>query len=98
MSLNLIETASAQTLNGTAISTDALIEKILANIVDPLITLMLALAIIYFLWGVFDFVRNAESPEDRKTGGQHILWGVIGIFVMVTAYGILNLIVKTIRQ
>jgi hypothetical protein len=73
-----------------------LIRNILDNIVNPIISLMLAVAIIYFLWGVFEFVRNAESSEERKKGGQHMLWGALGLFIMVTAYGILNLIKGTL--
>jgi hypothetical protein len=94
MSLNLIKTAFAE----TTISTDQLIGNILTNIINPLITLMVAVAIIYFLWGVFGFVRNAESSEERKKGGLHMLYGVIGLFIMVTAYGILNLLLGTIGK
>lgn len=74
-----------------------LINSILENIVNPIIILMLAVAVLIFLWGVFEFIRNAESPEDRKTGGKHMLFGAIGLFIMVTAYGILNLIINTVR-
>ncbi len=96
---NLIQKAYAQAVvgNGTPIGTDALITKILENIVNPIITLMVAVAIIIFLWGVFQFIRNADGSEDRKTGGLHILWGAVGLFLMVTAYGVLNLIIGTIR-
>jgi len=77
--------------------TTTLINKILANIVNPLVTLMIAVAVVVFLYGVFEFVRNAESSEERKKGGMHMLWGAIGLFIMVTAYGILNLILGTIN-
>lgn len=78
--------------------TDTLIEKILDNIVNPLVLLMIGLAVVYFLWGVFEFVRNAESSEERKKGGTHMLYGALGLFIMVTAYGILNLILRTIGK
>ncbi len=94
----LIETAyAAGTLNGKAVDTDTLLQSILDNIVNPLITLMVAVAIIYFLWGMLQFVRNAESSDERKKGGMNMLWGAIGLFIMVTAYGVVNLIVGTIR-
>jgi len=75
-----------------------LIQNILTNIVNPLITLMVAIAVLYFLWGVFQFVRNAESSEERKKGGMNMFWGAIGLFIMATAYGILNLILGTIGK
>ena len=91
---NLIEIAYAAPLPA---ETKSLINRILDNIVNPLIMLMIAVAVIYFLWGVFEFIRNAESSEERKKGGMHMLFGALGLFIMVSAYGILNLIISTIR-
>jgi hypothetical protein len=96
MFLNLIEKAYAA--DGVSAETITLIDKILKNIINPIITLMIALAIIYFLWGVFVFIRNADNSDERKKGGMHILFGAIGLFIMVTAYGILNLILGTIGK
>jgi hypothetical protein len=59
---------------------------------------MVVVSVVVFLWGVFQFIRNAESSEERKKGGLHILWGSVGLFIMVTAYGILNLILGTIGK
>lgn len=98
MSLNFVEKTYAAGLSGTPIDTNTLIDNILTNIVNPLILLMVGVAIIFFLWGVFDFIRNADSSEERKKGGEHILYGVLGLFIMATAYGILNLILGTIEK
>lgn len=85
-------------MSGKAISTDTLLQNILDNIVNPLVTLMVGIAVIYFLYGVFQFIRNAESSDERKKGGMNMLWGALGLFIMVTAYGILNLILGTIGK
>jgi hypothetical protein len=98
MSLNLIQQAQATIVGGTPIPTNTLIQNILNNIVNPIITLMVGVAVLYFLWGVFEFVRNAESSEARKKGGMHILFGALGLFIMASAYGILNLILGTIGK
>ena len=76
---------------------ETLLQKILTNIVNPLVTLMVAVAVLVFLWGVFQFIRNAESSDERKKGGMNMMWGAIGLFIMVTAYGVLNLILGTIK-
>lgn len=110
MFLNLIEktyaagtvggpgTANRPVANSSIGDYNALLEKILEHIGNPLVTLMIGLAVVYFLWGVLVFVRNAENPEERKKGGTHMLFGALGIFIMVTAYGVLNLIIGTVRQ
>ncbi|MDO8572699.1 MAG: hypothetical protein Q7S11_02900 [bacterium] len=77
---------------------DTLIDKIGKNILDPLIVLLFGFAVIYFLWGAFEFIRDYDSPEARRTGAQHMLWGIIGMFIMVSAFGIMNLVGDTITS
>lgn len=64
-------------------------------ILYPLITLMLAIALVVFLWGCFDFIRGASEPSVRTQGRKHILWGIIGMLVMVSAYSILTIAAGT---
>ena len=65
-------------------------------IVNPLIILMFAAALVYFLYGVFEFLMNADQAEARETGKDHIIWGIIGMFVMLGVFTILHLIERTI--
>lgn len=75
---------------------DDLITKIGDNILSPITLLLFAFAAVFFLWGVFEFVRDYDNPEDRSKGARHMLWGVIGMFIMISAFGIMNLITDTI--
>jgi len=77
---------------------DNLIENIGTNILEPLVWILAGAATIYFLWGVFEFIRDYDSPEARSTGARHMLWGVIGMFIMFSAFGIMNLIAATIKS
>ena len=95
MNINLIEKVYAQTL---PVETTNLLNRILYNIINPLVTLAIGAAVVVFLWGVFKFVRNADNAEERKKGQLHMLFGVLGIFIMVGAYGILGLILGTIGK
>ena len=51
------------------------------EIVNPLITFLFALAVVYFLWGVFEFMMNQANEEKKTSGKNHMLWGVIGITI-----------------
>lgn len=93
---NFIQTAYAA--SGVPAPAQKLIVNILNEIINPIITLMVGVAVVYFLWGAFQFVRNAESSDERKKGGMNMFWGVIGLFIMVSAYGILHLILGTIGK
>ena len=74
----------------------AILENIKKAIVDPIIYFLFALALVYFLYGVLELIRNADSEEARKVGQQHIIYGVIGMFIMISFYGIMHVICNTI--
>jgi Type IV secretion system pilin len=61
----------------------------------PLITLLVALAFFLFLYGCVEYIINAENDSARETGRKHILWGIIGIVVMLSAYALLSIAVNT---
>lgn len=52
--------------------------------------LILAAAVVFFMWGVFQFVAAAGDEEARQTGRNHIIYGIIGIAVMVSIWGLVN--------
>ena len=71
------------------------LDKINEAILFPLITLLMVVALLVFLWGGFQFVMGANDPSARTTGKQHLLWGVIGMLVMLSAYTILSIAANT---
>ncbi len=72
------------------------IHKIDQYIVNPIILLLVAVALLVFLWGVLEFVGHSDSEEARTKGGRHILWGIVGLAIMLSAFGIVNVIINTI--
>jgi len=77
-------------------SVDSTIRSINKAIINPLIVLMFAIAAIYFAYGLFEFIMGADKPEAREKGKEHIIWGLIGMFIMVSVYFIMRLIVGTL--
>src|SRR3990167_8075789 len=80
--------AASTSLNGFIRNVDSMI-------IDLLIKLIFALAIVYFLYGVFEFLSNQENEEKKTTGKNHMLWGIIGITIMMGVWFFLNLIIST---
>lgn len=95
--------AFAQT-NATNPTIKELVWKISYNILNPLIKLGFVIAILYFAWGVVQYIRNREAGsvweaqitgeggEKGKSGAEHLIWGIVGLFIMVSAFAIMNLI------
>lgn len=70
--------------------------KIATNIINPAIILLFVIALVAFLWGVLQFVRKAGDEEARTVGGRHIMYGIIGMAIMISAFGIMRFITGTI--
>ncbi len=63
--------------------------RIFYYIVNPLITLSFICALAYFFYGVILFIKQRDSSaEDANQGKQHLLYGTIGLFIMVSAFAI----------
>lgn len=76
---------------------DSFLGNVNSQIVNPLIGFMFAIAITYFLWGLLKFLMNADSEEARTQGKTHMMYGIIGLTIMMGVWGILNLIVNTLN-
>jgi hypothetical protein len=72
MSFTFVQTAYADM--GEAAG--KLIGKINKIIINPLIVLVFAIALVVFLYGLYEMLANGESEEERTKGKQHMLWGV----------------------
>lgn len=83
MALALPLVASAQGL--TRIQT---IMTSIRTILNVVIYIMFALLIIYFIWGVVQYVSAGGDEEKLKNGKRHMLWGIIGIAVVGAIFGI----------
>jgi len=81
-----------------AVGKIALLDRIQSVILDPIITLLFAGAVMYFVWGLVETITSGDDSTKRKTGSNHIMWGLVGIFIMVAVYGILNVVTATITS
>jgi len=69
------------------------VEALLGFINSYLTPFVFALAFIFFLWGVFKFFFwQGLSGEGRDEGKQLILWAVIAFVVMVSIWGLVNVV------
>ena len=71
------------------------LDKVVVQIVNPIILLLAACAFIVFLWGVFEFIAHAGDEVKRTEGRKAIFWGLVGLVIIFGAYGIINLVLGT---
>jgi FtsH-binding integral membrane protein len=77
---------------------DDLIQKFATAIIDPAIKALFIGALLIFLFGVVEYIKNSDKDDDRKKGRSHIMWGIIGMAIMVSAEIIINIAVGTINE
>ena len=75
---------------------DALLQAVIREILTPIIYLLFAAATVVFLWGGFNFVAKAEDSDARETGRQSLVWGIIGMLVMILAIFIVQVVANSI--
>ena len=62
------------------------------------VPLIFALAFVVFLWGIFKyFILGGHDEEAKESGRSLMIWGLIGFFVMVSVWGLVNLLVDTFQ-
>lgn len=71
------------------------LDKVVVQIINPIILLLAAAAFVVFLWGVFEFIVHAADASKREEGRRAIMWGLIGLVIIFGAYGIINLALGT---
>ena len=84
--------AFAQTLVGTTNATSLFTN--IKSILNAVIPIIIALAVVYILWGIVQaYIKGDE--ESRKAGHLKILYGIIGLFIMLSIWGLVNILVNT---
>ena len=70
---------------------------IINTINNILVPVLFAVAFIVFLWGAFDtFTLGANSEDTKERGKNLMLWGLIGFVVMVSIWGLVNILTGSI--
>ena len=67
-----------------------LIEAV-GGLINPLIAILVGLALLAFFWGLLKFVFKIGGDEKAEESGKTIMkWGLVTLFVMVSVWGIIN--------
>ena len=63
------------------------------GLLNIVIRVIFGIALVYFFWGVGQFILNdAGNEKTREEGKKKIIWGVVALFVFVSIYGLLAFI------
>lgn len=78
-------------------SASQLADKLSSVIINPLIALIFAAGLLVFIFGIVEYMWGLSTETDSKEHGKmHMLWGILGMFIMTAAYAILKIVANTI--
>lgn len=65
------------------------------NLLNSLIPLLIALALVIFFWGLIQYIRSA-GEGGHGTGRNIMIAGLVALFIMVSVWGIIRLLQNTL--
>ena len=74
---------------------DALVQRIGKVLLGPVEMVIFAAGFLLFMWGLVKFMWNVGEGGSQSDGKQHMLWGIIGMFLMVSIWSMIALIDST---
>ncbi len=69
--------------------------KVVSGIINAIIPIVLALAVLFFFWGLAMYMFKAG--ENKEEGLNIMIMGTIAIFVMVSIWGIIRVLQQTFQ-
>lgn len=66
------------------------------NIIRQAGAVVVALALLFFFWGLARFIMHAEDATKKEEGKNVMIWGIIALFVMVSFIGIISVLQTTV--
>lgn len=65
------------------------------TIIVPSINVILALALLVFFWGLVKYMYKGDNDAERTKGKNFMAFGIVGLFVMVSVWGLVGLLTGT---
>jgi hypothetical protein len=72
-----------------------IINYVTCTISSSIIPLLFAVAMLVFFYGVVKYVIAGDGSDDREEGRWFMIYGVVGLFVMISVWGLVALISNT---
>ena len=66
----------------------------IGSILNLVIPILVTLGVVYFVWGVIEYVKADEEAEKKK-GRDKMIYGIIGLVVIVSMWGLVGIITNT---
>ncbi len=66
----------------------------IGEIMNTLIPILIVLGVVYFVWGVISYMIGSDE-EAKKKGRDRVIYGIIGLVVIVGMWGLVKIVTNT---
>lgn len=66
----------------------------IGDILNTIIPVLVVLGVVYFVWGVVGYVISSDE-EAKKAGRDRMIYGIIGLVVIVAMWGLVGIVTNT---
>ena len=74
------------------------VTTIIARLIQALLGITGAVALLMFIWGGFQWLISGGTPEKVKKGKETLTWAVIGLAVIIGAYMLVSTVVSALES
>ncbi|KKW10637.1 MAG: hypothetical protein UY50_C0029G0009 [Parcubacteria group bacterium GW2011_GWA2_49_9] len=67
----------------------------MTGVLDSIVPFLIGLTVFIILWGIFTYIANAGNEEKLAEAKRFIMWGVVGVFCMLSLWGFVNLLLNS---
>ena len=68
----------------------------LVGLINTIVPVLIGLSLLAVIFGVLKMMIRADNKEERKKGKDRIIYGIIGLFVIVSVWGLVNFVRETL--
>jgi len=98
VSANIIVNYIMEAMGVSGAGTGSTLLTNIEDLLNQIIGLLFILVTVYFFWGVAEFVRaSATGGKEVEEGKKHMVWGIIGMAIMLGAWAIVQMLQSFFR-
>ena len=68
---------------------------VISGIIDQIVPFLVGLGVFVIIWGIFTYITHSAEEEKRTEARQYIVYGIIGIFLMLSVWGLVTILRNT---
>ncbi|MCX6719392.1 MAG: hypothetical protein NTZ38_03405 [Candidatus Taylorbacteria bacterium] len=73
------------------------VSKNITSIINIVVYLLIALAVLFIIWNVVMSLIKGDKPDERNAALANIGWGVVGLAIILSIWGLVNIIMGTFK-